>query len=157
MKALVVEDNPVNQLVIRSYLESLGLSVETAGQSSQGALLKLTGIVDGRGFRDAVLAQRDAVVATLTDAPAPAPAPVAGGDGDPAATALLVEIRDTLQQIPFVGDELDGMLPGLFSGLGDFASEEVGKTRGSDGDTGEHLARRGVRQRVLFGGFVRPQ
>lgn len=37
------------------------LSVETAGQSGPGALLSLTGIVDAQGFRESVLAQRDAI------------------------------------------------------------------------------------------------
>ena len=41
------------------------LSVETAGQSSQGSLLKLTGIVETRRFRDTVLRQRDEAVASL--------------------------------------------------------------------------------------------
>ena len=73
------------------------ISVETAGQSSEGALVKLLGIVNTEQFREAVLAQRDRVVASL-------------GVGDRAATgvpqgsssssdALLAEIRDTLQRI----------------------------------------------------------
>lgn len=72
------------------------LSVETAGQSSAGSLLKLTGIVDTRSFRDAVLAQRDRLVATLNeDTLAPAAAsPVA-----PEQAQLLIDIRDTLQRI----------------------------------------------------------
>lgn len=40
-----------------------GLSVETAGQTSQGALLSLQGVVNARGFRDLVLDQRDKVSA----------------------------------------------------------------------------------------------
>ena len=35
------------------------LTVETAGQSGQGALVSLTGIVDAENFRQEVLAQRD--------------------------------------------------------------------------------------------------
>jgi putative membrane protein len=35
------------------------ISVETAGQSSQGALVKLVGIVEVEAFRDKVLKQRD--------------------------------------------------------------------------------------------------
>lgn len=38
------------------------LSVETAGQSSAGSFVQLTGVERGREFRDAVLAQRDSVV-----------------------------------------------------------------------------------------------
>jgi putative membrane protein len=37
------------------------LTVETAGQSAQGPLVSLTGIVDAKGFREAVLSQRDAM------------------------------------------------------------------------------------------------
>ncbi len=40
MNVLVVEDNPVNQLVIQGYLETLGLSVETAGDG-RGALERI--------------------------------------------------------------------------------------------------------------------
>lgn len=72
------------------------LSVETAGQSSAGALVKLVGIVDTEEFRAAVLAQRDRVVAALegTDLPAALPPADAGASRD-----LLVEIRDVLQRI----------------------------------------------------------
>ena len=73
-----------------------GIRVETAGQagSSASAEGNLVGIVDAVEFRDAILAQREA----LLDAPsgaAPTPAPAAGGDD----TALLGEIRDLLQSI----------------------------------------------------------
>jgi putative membrane protein len=40
------------------------LTVETAGQSSQGALVSLTGIVDAKLFREAVLSQREVHLAT---------------------------------------------------------------------------------------------
>ncbi|QDT05666.1 Bacterial membrane flanked domain protein [Rubripirellula lacrimiformis] len=43
------------------------LTIETAGQSAQGALLQLSGIRDGRQFRDKVLAQRDLVVGSEED------------------------------------------------------------------------------------------
>ena len=73
------------------------LSVETAGQSSAGALVKLVGVVDTEAFRAAVLAQRDKVVASLSgadSAPATAPnGPTAGSE------AILTEIRDTLHRI----------------------------------------------------------
>ena len=35
------------------------LSFETAGQSSQGALVSLLGVVDASEFREAILAQKD--------------------------------------------------------------------------------------------------
>jgi len=44
---------------IMRALDIEAVSVETAGQSSEGSSVSLTGIVDGRAFRDAVLRQRD--------------------------------------------------------------------------------------------------
>jgi putative membrane protein len=74
---------------IMRYMDLEALSVETAGQSSQGALVKLIGVVETRKFRDAVLAQRDAVMATMSQ------------EGRPAADAdeVLLDIRDTLRRI----------------------------------------------------------
>jgi putative membrane protein len=75
-------------------LRALGLTclkVETAGQSAaQSALLSLVGIQDSLAFRDAVLNQRDRIVATGS-----APAPASDG-GSP---AVLTDIRDTLGRI----------------------------------------------------------
>ena len=74
------------------------LSVETAGQSSQGALMQLAGIKDGRAFRDAVLKQRDLVVGSdeerktqVTDG-----SPVVSTEAN---SELLTDIRDTLRRI----------------------------------------------------------
>jgi putative membrane protein len=74
------------------------LSIETAGQSSQGSLVQLAGIKDGRKFRDAVLKQRDLVVGSAEDRPATVgvTAAAAGADGN---TELLASIRDTLLRI----------------------------------------------------------
>jgi len=72
------------------------LSVETAGQSSEGSLLKLTGITDARKFRDAVLRQRDVTVAATAGDAHPPGVSVAGV---PSSDAVLIEIRDTLQRI----------------------------------------------------------
>jgi putative membrane protein len=75
------------------------LSVETAGQSAQGAVVQLAGIKDGRAFRDAVLKQRDLVVGSEEDRQtrsadiSPPPASIDSG------TALLTDIRDTLRRI----------------------------------------------------------
>lgn len=79
---------------VMRHFDLYRLSVETAGQSAPGALVTLTGIVDAKGFREAVLAQRDATAAstpreqekraaTATDAPSP----------------VLTEIRDILVRI----------------------------------------------------------
>ena len=82
---------------IMRYLDLETLSVETAGQSSQGPLVKLIGIQNTRDFRDAVLRQRDEVVAALAEGGAPAP------EGGPApvlpSSEILVDIRDTLHRI----------------------------------------------------------
>jgi putative membrane protein len=74
------------------------LSVETAGQSSQGAVVQLAGIKDGRAFRDAVLKQRDLVVGSEEDRQ------TRSDDVSPPAsiessTTLLADIRDTLRRI----------------------------------------------------------
>ena len=83
-----------------------GFKVETAGQSSEpgGSLVNLVGIVDTKGFRKAVLDQRDrqrdrslSGAATTPAMPiTQTPAPVMG---DPQAAQLLTEIRDSLQRI----------------------------------------------------------
>ncbi|MCG8649647.1 MAG: PH domain-containing protein [Pirellulales bacterium] len=72
------------------------LSVETAGQSSQGSLIQLAGIKDGRAFRDAVLAQRDLVVGSDEQA---SQNPALPGVADPNQNELLREIRDVLHRI----------------------------------------------------------
>lgn len=78
---------------IMRYYELEALSVETAGQSTPtpGALVNLTGIVGAREFRDAVLEQRDVVVAALGSGEAPQ---------DPESSlSVLKEIRDSLRRI----------------------------------------------------------
>jgi putative membrane protein len=47
------------------YLGIKQLSVETAGQSSTGPLVKLLGIIDAESFRDQVLQQRDSLRKTV--------------------------------------------------------------------------------------------
>ena len=79
-----------------------GFKVETAGQTSEpgGALVNLVGIVDTKGFRKAVLDQRDRLhrgagsmsAVPITQTPA-------GVMGDPQAAELLAEIRDSLRRI----------------------------------------------------------
>jgi putative membrane protein len=79
------------------YFDLEALSVETAGQSSEGALVNLVGVVDTRRFRDAVLRQKELLTAARIDEAGRA-------TGTPAAQplsseALLVDIRDTLRRI----------------------------------------------------------
>ena len=70
------------------------LTVETAGQSGQGALVSLTGIVDAKLFREAVLNQREEISATSSHS-----APVALRHEPSDASSLLSEIRDSLRRI----------------------------------------------------------
>jgi putative membrane protein len=74
------------------------LSVETAGQSSPGALMQLAGIKDGRAFRDAVLKQRDLVVGSDEDRKAQA-TEIPPAAATETSAVLLTEIRDTLRRI----------------------------------------------------------
>ena len=86
------------------------LTIETAGQSGPGSLLRLTGIEDTLAFREAVLEQRDAAV---FDAPGKSrdgdrvagavaePTDVAqtADAGSPEQVAVLSDIRDALGRI----------------------------------------------------------
>ena len=80
-------------------LRRMGLSslmVETAGQSNPQGLsdAMLTGVIDAPAFRDAILDQRDRVVALGTPTSSPtAPSQPAGDEG------VLGEIRDSLVRI----------------------------------------------------------
>lgn len=69
------------------------VKVETAGQSSPGALIKLVGVVEAREFRDTVLRQRDAVASASFPGAPETSVPAESDD------ALLREIRDTLIRI----------------------------------------------------------
>lgn len=70
------------------------LTVETAGQSGQGALVSLTGIKDAESFREAVLNQRDIVSIA---SPESRPEATFHESGD--ARLVLVDIRDALLRI----------------------------------------------------------
>ena len=76
-----------------------GLSVETAGQSGPGSLIKLVGIEGTEEFRAAVLAQRERVGASGGAGSAPSPSAAAAGDAAVASGTLLTEIRDALLRI----------------------------------------------------------
>ncbi len=84
---------------IMRHFEITGLAVETAGQTSGGALATVYGIVDTEGFRDQVLRQRDRI-ADADESPASdaQPRPAAGGH-EQAMLETLTEIRDALQRI----------------------------------------------------------
>ena len=69
------------------------ISVETAGQSAEGALVKLIGIMDVENFRDSVLKQRDLLILQRNNIRAVEPAPDAGNP------AVLDDILETLKKI----------------------------------------------------------
>jgi putative membrane protein len=76
------------------------LSIETAGSTQPGALVKLHGIRDVEAFRDTVLAQRDRML-EHTDEPSTLAAAPSGAEGSSAeVVALLREIRDELRSRP---------------------------------------------------------
>jgi putative membrane protein len=82
---------------IMRHFDLQAISVETAGQSSQGALIKLVGIVDTEGFREAILAQRDAI--TTVAAAGEQQAAVSPGAAASRSDELLAEIRDAVHRI----------------------------------------------------------
>jgi len=82
---------------IMRFLGLMSLSVETAGQSSEGALVKLVGIVDTRELRDAVLIQRDTLVTALANTGSPS-AEVSAAEKS-SSDDILCDIRDTLHRI----------------------------------------------------------
>jgi putative membrane protein len=89
-----ITDMGMVQGPIMRYFDLHTLTVETAGQSGEGALVSLTGIADAKSFREAVLNQRDALAGPSSHAvPAETPAEPIG------ASALLAEIRDALLRI----------------------------------------------------------
>jgi len=97
-----ITDLGVVQGPIMRHLEIESLSIETAGSTSPtGATLSLTGIENGRAFRDAVLEQRDLISSPV----GPASTAASGNQSiDPTANdaqthAVLVDIRDSLQRI----------------------------------------------------------
>lgn len=86
--------------IMRSF-ELDGLRVETAGQSTAAgaSLVNMIGVIDARPFREAVLAQRDALAAgTVSKGVAQVAPPVAGTAGAGGADVLR-EIRDAVLRI----------------------------------------------------------
>lgn len=78
------------------------LSIETAGSTSQGALVKLYGIENAESFRDTVLEQRDRMLESGSEeSPVAMLEAVPDAQGFNAeAVALLREIRDELKNRP---------------------------------------------------------
>ena len=102
-----ITDVGIVQGPIMRYLGLEALSVETAGQSSQGALVKLIGIVETRQFRAAILRQRDVVAAGLAEGPRPSDSSLALSKSP--SEDLLVDIRDSLRRIEqHLGGNNDG-------------------------------------------------
>jgi putative membrane protein len=84
--------------IMRSF-ELEGLRVETAGQSSGtgASLVNLIGVIEARAFREAVLAQRDALAAgTVVRAASPDAAQAVSAPG---GDAVLRDIRDAVLRI----------------------------------------------------------
>lgn len=77
-----------------------GLAVETAGQTSAGALATVHGIVDTEGFRDQVLKQRDRIADSDEPSGKQASVQPASVDSDQQIMLdTLSDIRDTLRRI----------------------------------------------------------
>ena len=95
-----ITDMGMVQGPVMRFFDLHKLTVETAGQSGQGALVSLTGIIDAKAFRETVLNQRDVNAATSSQS-----SPEAGQQGSSDASSLLSEIRDSLLRIE---DKLDG-------------------------------------------------
>lgn len=74
------------------------LSIETAGSTSQGALVKLYGIENAEAFRDTVLDQRDRMLEKESgEVPAAIPNTPVDSGFNAEAVVLLREIRDELK------------------------------------------------------------
>lgn len=77
------------------------LSIETAGSTAQGALVKLHGIENAEDFRDTVLEQRDRMLEKENEEPAtPTGETVSSPVDSTEVVMLLKEIRDELKRRP---------------------------------------------------------
>ncbi|RFF29313.1 PH domain-containing protein [Wenzhouxiangella sediminis] len=97
-----VTDLALYQGPLMRLFDLKGMKVETAGQSSGGALVSVVGIRDVDDFRDAVLNQRDRISDQDDDdgmrqGAKPTESGAAAASGE--SLALLTEIRDSLQRI----------------------------------------------------------
>ena len=94
-----ITDLGIVQGPLMRYFDIEALSVETAGNSAGSSLVQLTGIKDGRAFRDLVLAQRDKVtIASGASTTVSSGDEVSVGSNDQ-TIQLLTEIRDTMRNI----------------------------------------------------------
>jgi len=96
-----ITDLAMLQGPIMRAMDLKGFKVETAGGGAGpqgGYLVQLTGIVDTEGFRDAVLAQRDAREDRLVASPAAPPAPA--GQAAPSSPELAELIREFRNYAP---------------------------------------------------------
>ena len=80
------------------------LTVEAAGSSAPGALASVIGVIDARGFRDAVMKQKELLAAGKTGTEELAPAAAVGSatpgvSSDAESIQLLREIRDSLHRL----------------------------------------------------------
>ena len=89
-----ITDMGMVQGPIMRYFGLHKLTVETAGQSGQGALVSLTGIIEAESFRETVLNQRDENAVQSSQSP-----PDTGSQEPSDAGSLLSEIRDSLLRI----------------------------------------------------------
>ena len=76
-----------------------GLTVETAGQSGEGSLIKLVGIEGTEDFRAVVLAQRERIAGAGGASSTPSVAASAADEAGVKSGELLTEIRDALLRI----------------------------------------------------------
>ena len=82
------------------YFGLWGLRVETAGQTvGAGALLRIVGVVDAQGYREAVLAQRDRLESRSSGRRSSGKPGADGTETEIDEAAVLVEIRDALLRI----------------------------------------------------------
>jgi len=89
-----ITDMGMVQGPIMRHLDLHKLTVETAGKSAEGALVSLTGIIDAKSFREAVLRQRDVISAASSHS-----AHTGVSQEPTGASSLLSEIRDSLLRI----------------------------------------------------------
>lgn len=94
-----ITDLRVFQGPLMRYFDVTGLAVETAGQTTGGALATVYGIIDTEDFRDRVLAQRDRIADAEDADKAASAARTADAPSDAGMIAILTEIRDSLQRI----------------------------------------------------------
>ncbi|WP_376697193.1 PH domain-containing protein [Wenzhouxiangella sp. EGI_FJ10305] len=95
-----ITDLALNQGPIMRLFNIKGMKVETAGQSSEGALVTITGIDGVDDFRDAVLDQRDRVSDWQDEDDKPAqPQAETSEEATAGSLEVLGEIRDSLKRI----------------------------------------------------------